>query len=40
MPPQQSNGLLDLLDDGGDFGAHGNCHISGVAKALSMAGTA
>jgi hypothetical protein len=40
MPPQQSNGLLDLLDDGGDFGAHGNCQISGVAKALSMAGTA
>jgi hypothetical protein len=40
MPPQQSDGLLDLLDDGDDFGAHGNRQISGVGKALSMAGTA
>jgi hypothetical protein len=40
MPPQQSDGLLDLLDDGGDFGTHGNWQISGVGKALSMAGTA
>jgi hypothetical protein len=24
MPPQQSDGLLDLLDDGGDFGTHSN----------------
>jgi hypothetical protein len=23
MPPQQSNGPLDLIDDGLDFGAHG-----------------
>jgi hypothetical protein len=40
MPPQQSDGLLDLLDDSGDFGAHGNWQISGVGKALSMAGAA
>jgi hypothetical protein len=23
MPPQQSHGLLDVIDDGLDFGAHG-----------------
>jgi hypothetical protein len=40
MPPQQSDGLLDLLDDGDDFGTHGNWQISGVGKTLSMAGTA
>jgi hypothetical protein len=22
MPPQQADGLLDLVDDGQDFGAH------------------
>jgi hypothetical protein len=23
MPPQQGNGLLDVIDGAGDFGAHG-----------------
>jgi hypothetical protein len=40
MPPQQPDGLLDFLDDGGDFSAHGSCQISGSGMALSMAGTA
>jgi hypothetical protein len=33
MPPQQPDGLLDFLDDGLDFGAHG-----GPASAVSDGG--
>jgi hypothetical protein len=25
MPPQQGDGLLDLVDGADDFGAHGGC---------------
>jgi hypothetical protein len=29
MPPQQRGGLLDLLDDGDDFGAHESVLLRG-----------
>jgi hypothetical protein len=33
MPPQQSHGLLDVIDNGLDFGAHG------FARMILKAGT-
>jgi hypothetical protein len=27
MPPQQPNGLLDVIDNGLDFGAHGYTRV-------------
>jgi hypothetical protein len=39
MPPQQSDGLLDVIDNGLDFGAHGFTQI-GFAEGKLMAGSA
>jgi hypothetical protein len=37
MPPQQGNGLLDIIDGAGDFGAHGGGYkkISWEGKDIS-----
>jgi hypothetical protein len=32
MPPQQGDGLLDVIDGAGDFGTHGGCLIQGALK--------
>jgi len=40
MPPQQGNGLLDIINGAGDFGTHGRGYkeINLEGKAVSVGG--
>jgi hypothetical protein len=35
MPPQQADHLLDFIDGGLDFGAHGDRYLVGAARAVN-----
>jgi hypothetical protein len=37
MPPQQPKGLLDLVDDGDGFGAHGFTGSGGYGRDVAIA---